>query len=282
MDEQELKEILSSMRAAGWQPELCDTPVPVSYSAVKCGLPTEMGDDYIDGYVLLPKELVGMHPSVFLPVSGNSMIDAGYEEGDKLRVQLGVTAYDGEDVYAWVDGGCTVKTLFTDEEGRHWLVPRNEAYDAIPLTDDMDVRIFGVVRGVEKASSRVSSRELLKSIRRTKDKQKQAKKMSAEEVDKQIVKVSGIVVHARQWYAVYRALLDKKLVQAGDYQGFCAHVKELLPEHKHLPSESELRRSAVGCFSKPFATWTDEKAPVHGKSYQGYYDAGEAMLKKLP
>lgn len=281
MDEQELKEILSSMRAAGWQPELCDTPVPVSYSAVKCGLPTEMGDDYIDGYVLLPKELVGMHPSVLLPVSGNSMIDAGYEEGDKLRVQLGVTAYDGEDVFAWVDGGCTVKTLFTDEEGKHWLVPRNEAYDAIPLTEDMDVRIFGVVRGVEKASSRVSSRELLKSIRRTKDKQKQAKKMSVEEVDRQIVKVSDIVVHARQWYAVYRALLDKKLVQAGDYQGFCAHVKELLPDHKHLPEAKEISRMAVQSFSKPVAMWTENDAPVSGNRFRDYLNIALTMGELL-
>lgn len=50
----------------------------------------------------------------------------------------------------------------------------------------------------------------------------------------------------------------------------------------HLPNEAELRRMAVGCFSKEFAKWTDEKAPVHGKNYLGYYDAGEAMLRKLP
>ena len=28
-------------------------------------------------------------------------------------------------------GGCTVKTLFTDEDGTHWLVPQNDDYDAI-------------------------------------------------------------------------------------------------------------------------------------------------------
>ena len=102
MDEKELKEILSVIEKAGWQPELCDTPVPVSYHAVKCGLPAEMGDDCIDDYVLLPKALVGMHPCVLVPVSGDSMIDAGYENGDKLRVQLGVDAYDGDDVFVWV------------------------------------------------------------------------------------------------------------------------------------------------------------------------------------
>lgn len=47
MDERELKEMLSAIEGAGWQTELCDTPVPVSYHAVKCGLPAEMGEDYI-------------------------------------------------------------------------------------------------------------------------------------------------------------------------------------------------------------------------------------------
>ena len=56
----------------------------------------------------------------------------------------------------------------------------------------------------------------------------------------------------------------------------------LLPDHGHLPHEAELRRMAVDCFSKPFDTWRDEKAPVHGQHYLGYYDAGAAMLKALP
>lgn len=277
MDEKELKEILSAIEKAGWRPELCDTPVPVSYQAVKCGIPTDMGDECIDDYILLPKAVVGTHPYVLVPVSGDSMIDAGYENGDKLRVQLGVDAYDGDDVFVWVDGGCTVKTLFTDEDGNRWLVPRNDTYDAIPLTEDMDVRVFGVVRSVEKVSPRNSSRELLKSIRRTKEKQKQAKRMSAEMVDRQMVAVSGIVVHARQWYAVYRALLDKNLVQAGDYQGFCAHVRELVPEHKHLPEAKEISRMAVQSFSKPVTMWTENDAPVRGNRFRDYLNIALEM-----
>ena len=39
---------------------------------------------------------------------------------------------------------------------------------------------------------------------------------------------------------------------------------------------------AAGCFSKPFDTWTDATAPVHGEVYLKYYRAGEAMLEKLP
>ena len=63
---------------------------------------------------------------------------------------------------------------------------------------------------------------------------------------------------------------------------FCDLVCCVLPDHEHLPQEAELRRMAVDCFSKPFKTWSDERAPVHGQHYLGYYDAGAAMLKKLP
>ena len=63
---------------------------------------------------------------------------------------------------------------------------------------------------------------------------------------------------------------------------FCDLLSYVLPDHGHLPHEAELRRMAVECFSKPFDTWRDEKAPVHGQHFLGYYDAGAAMLKALP
>ncbi len=277
MDGKELKEILDGMWQAGWAVELCDTPVPVSENPVMCGMPTEMGDDVVDDYVLLPKALVGMTPYVLVPVKGDSMLDAGYEEGDQLRVQLGVDAYDGDDVFVWVDGGCTVKTLFSDEEGKRWLVPQNDTYDAILLKEDMDVRVFGVVRGVEKGRSRPSSRVLLQSIRRTKEKWKKAEKLTPIEVDERIKAVSDIVVHARQWYAVFRALLDMDLVQRGDYQAFCWRVKALLPEHRHLPDAKEVSRMAVQSFSKPVAMWTENDAPVRGMRFRDYLNIALTM-----
>jgi len=77
-------------------------------------------------------------------------------------------------------------------------------------------------------------------------------------------------------------LMDRGYVPKNRYDLFCDLVGYVLPDHRHLPQEAELRRMAVDCFSKPFKTWTDEKAPVHGQHYLGYYDAGAAMLKALP
>ena len=281
MKEEELKDLLRLLSEAGVKAEMCDKPVPVSGSSAICGYPTEPGDYDLSDYVLLPKELMGIHPEMFVPVEGESMLDAGYEPGDQLRIRFGVTPHDNEDVLAWIDGRCTVKTLFTDEDGQKWLVPRNEEYDAIMLTEEMDVRILGVVLSVEKPSSRASSRGLLQSIRRTKNKMKAAKKLTVEEVDERIVKIGPMVVHARQWFSVYRALLDKTLTEENDFLSFCNRVKRLLPDHEHLPDPKELSKMNVLSFTKPLSMWVESNAPVKGQRFRDYLRIGMTMSNLL-
>ena len=281
MDTEELKDLLRLLSDAGVKAELCDKPVPVSGNCAVCGNPTEPGDYDLSEYVLLPKELMGIHPEMLVPVEGESMIDAGYEPGDQLRIRFGVTAHDGDNVLIWIDGRCTVKTLFTDEDGQKWLVPQNEEYDSILLNEEMDVRILGVVVAVVKASSRVSSRSLLQAIRRTKNKMKAAKKLTNEEVDERIVKIGPLVVHARQWFSVYRALLDKELTEADDFLSFCNRVKRLLPDHKHLPDYKDLMRINVLSFSKPLSMWVESNAPVRGQRFRDYLRIGMTMSNLL-
>ena len=172
-----------------------------------------------------------------------------------------------------------------DEHGRHWLVPANKKYNPTLLTDEMDVRFLGRV----KCNLRIPSdslndvrRSISEYLQKTSSGEKTPRIPAREEVMEALLKVGPHINMGRHWLGPCRVLMDCGYIPKERYDLFCEMVCYVLPEHKHLPSESELRRSAVSCFSKPFATWTDEKAPVHGKSYQGYYDAGEAMLKKLP
>jgi len=281
MDEKELKEILTLLEEQGWKPMLCDTPVGVSYSTVKCGLPTEMGDESIDDYWLVPKALTGMHPEMMIRADGDSMIDAGYEDGDLLRVRFGVTAHDGDNVLAWLDGQCTVKTLFSDEDGLRWLVPQNDSYDAIPLREEVDFRILAVVVGVEKASVRTSSRKALTAIRRMKNKLRSARKLSREQVDELIVRIGDSVQHARQWYAVMRPMVDAEVQDETDFDGFCSRVCRLLPQHKHLPDPKEVQRMAVLSFAKPVSMWVECDAPVTGKRFRDYLAIALCMASYL-
>lgn len=181
MDKQEIREVLEMLRTAGVRPMLCTQMVPVSLQAAKCGAPTEVFDQEIDDYMQLPKALVGMNPEMMIPVSGDSMIDAGYEEGDLLQVRMNAPYRDLDNVLVMVDGLCTVKTLFTDEQGQTWLVPRNENYRAILLNEEQEVRIMGVVIGVQKKSPRASVREVLMAVRRTKNEMQAMRKLTEQE-----------------------------------------------------------------------------------------------------
>ena len=274
---EELKEIVETLSKQGWNPMVCDTPIGISNNSVKCGIPTGIGDENIDDYWWLPKSLTDMHPELMIRADGDSMIDAGYEDGDLLRIRFGVTFHDGDNVLAWIDGQCTVKTLFTDEEGMRWLVPQNDSYDAILLKEEMDVRILGVVLGVEKASVRASSRKAISSILRTKKKLKTARNLSTKQVDEQLIRIGEYVQHARQWYAVMRAMADAEVQDESDFDGFCSRICLLLPQHKHLPDAKELQRMAVLSFAKQVAMWVECDAPVTGKRFRDYLAIAKCM-----
>jgi len=281
MDEQELKELCALLDEAGMRYELCDTPVPVSLSGVPCGYPTDLGDECIDDYILLPKSIVGNHPEMFVSAIGDSMLGAGYEPGDQLRIRFGVAAHDGNDVLVTIDGAGMVKTLYTDEDGNRWLVPRNEKYDAILLKEEMNVRILGVVMGVEKASIQAPSRVLLQSIRRTKNKQRSASQLTEERVDKLIIQIGSEVRHARQWYAVFRAMVDYGVAGENETSQFCERVNRLLPEHEHLPVNKEMLRMCVQSFTKRVSMWNPDNAPVSGARYKDYLSIALMMGRLL-
>lgn len=271
MEEKELREVLSLLKAAGVDAMLCDTLVPVSGSPVVCGLLAEPGDEDWSEYVMLPKSVVGRHPELYIPAEGDSMRDAGYEPGDMLRVRLGVEPRDGDSVVVMIDGRCTVKSLGTDEDGKKWLVPQNERYNAIPLTNYMDVYMLGVVVGVEKASPRASTRTMLQAIRRTKNSLRTASRLTEKELDTLIVKISAEITISRQWYSVYRAMVDCGVWTMGDIQGFCNRVKQLLPDFNFLPDAKDLAsRMDVMSFAKPLTMWTERNAPVGGARFEEY------------
>lgn len=175
MMEQEIETALSALRAQGWRAELCDTPVPVLCPQLRCGLPSELGDVVAEDYYLLPKRVVGSRPVVLLCVEGDSMTELGIMPGDSVRVELREWADDGDVVVAELDGRVTVKVLYTDREGQRWLLPRNRAYDPLPIGPASQLRIYGVVVGVEHARPRSSARECEEVLRLMRQRQGTAK-----------------------------------------------------------------------------------------------------------
>ena len=98
----------------------------------------------IENYFPIPTEFMPNAETFMLKVKGDSMINAGIFNGDKILVQKQSDAQNGDIVVALVDDSATVKTFYK-EDGHFRLQPENDAYDPIILTD---VTILGKVIGV--------------------------------------------------------------------------------------------------------------------------------------
>jgi hypothetical protein len=215
------------------------------------------------------------------------MIGVNIHDGDLLMVER-TSRFNNQDIVAAkVDGQELLKTYYMDEYGRHWLVPSNERYDATLLTEDMDVKFVGRMIWNIQRDVHETTRNIRQAIERYLNKNgetlsKTQKLLTREDVERALLRIGPQVKKGRHWLGPCRILMDRCYIPQNRYDLFCDLLSYVLPDHGHLPHEAELRRMAVDCFSKPFDTWRDEKAPVHGQHYLGYYDAGAAMLKALP
>ena len=79
-----------------------------------------------------------------LRVRGDSMINAGILEGDKVIIRPQSSADNGQIVVARIEDEATVKRLLR-RNGQVWLMPENDNYAPI---DGTNAEIIGVVRGV--------------------------------------------------------------------------------------------------------------------------------------
>ena len=81
-----------------------------------------------------------------LTVSGESMINAGIFNGDKIVVRQQSTAQNGEIVAALIDGLATVKRFYK-EENRYRLQPENDTMEPI-YTDHVEIlgKVVGLIR----------------------------------------------------------------------------------------------------------------------------------------
>ncbi len=79
-----------------------------------------------------------------LRVRGDSMINAGILDGDKVVVRPQPSADDGQIVVAIIGDEATVKRL-SRKNGQVWLLPENENYDPI---DGSEAELIGLVNAV--------------------------------------------------------------------------------------------------------------------------------------
>lgn len=104
---------------------------------VAAGLPI-LAIENIESYFPFPAQMIPAGKELFiLNVKGNSMINAGIFNGDKLVVQKQSTAENGDYVVALVDDSATVKTFYK-EDGYYRLQPENDNMEPI-IVDHVEI-----------------------------------------------------------------------------------------------------------------------------------------------
>ncbi len=121
--------------------------IPFFSSKVEAGNPS-IAEDHIEDMLDMNSLLIRNPDTTFcVRVTGLSMIDAGIYEGDTLIVDSSITPVEGKIVIAALDGMLTVKRLgYT--EGKPFLLPENANFDPIPILENSEVHIWGVVTNV--------------------------------------------------------------------------------------------------------------------------------------
>jgi repressor LexA len=112
---------------------------------VEAGFPSPAEEELLDTLSLDDYLIENKEGTFILRVKGDSMIDAGIQEGDMVIVDRSKTARAGDIVIAEVDGAWTMKYL-RKRERRVWLEPANAAYDIIEPQEEL--KIAAVVTAV--------------------------------------------------------------------------------------------------------------------------------------
>ncbi len=126
--------------------------LPLFAEKISAGFPSP-ADDHVDKSLDL-NELLISNPATtfFCRVQGESMLGAGIHPNDLLIVNRELEADDGKIIICALNGELTVKRLLKHDQ--QWVLhAENPNYPDIPLHDELDIVVWGVVTNVIHALS---------------------------------------------------------------------------------------------------------------------------------
>lgn len=122
---------------------------PFIKEGVSAGFPSP-ANDFLENNVDLNKELSENPLATFyIKVIGNSMIDAGIDNGDILVVDRSLEPTDKKIAICFIDGEFTVKRLKLETD-HLYLIPENSKYQPIKISEENNFIIWGIVTYVIK------------------------------------------------------------------------------------------------------------------------------------
>ena len=115
---------------------------------IACGSPI-LASQNIDSYIPMPKSVVGVGEFFALTAKGDSMIEAGIDDGDIVIVKIQNYAMEGQIVVALLDDEATLKRYYLDRKHHSVILhPENKDYEDIIVGD---VEIQGIAIKVIKS-----------------------------------------------------------------------------------------------------------------------------------
>lgn len=125
-----------------------DTTQMAIVGSVPCGSP-EYEEENVEEYVSLPTAIFGKGDFFILRASGDSMIEAGIDDGDLVVIRKQICADDGDIIVALVDNQNTLKRLYHDNKNKKIILhPENKRLKDIVVDE---CAIQGVACHVIKA-----------------------------------------------------------------------------------------------------------------------------------
>lgn len=103
--------------------------------SISCGVP-QLEEEYAEEFVTLPVSMFGKGEFFFLRANGESMIEAGIDDGDLILIRKQSEAKDDQIVVALVNNENTLKRFFVDKK-QHCirLHPENKTMEDILVPD---------------------------------------------------------------------------------------------------------------------------------------------------
>ena len=105
-----------------------------------------LAEENIEEYFPVPAEMVPKGESFILNVRGDSMVNAGILNGDRVFVNQCSTANNGDIVVALIDDSATVKRFYREDDHIR-LQPENDYMDPLIVKDcEILGKVFGIYR----------------------------------------------------------------------------------------------------------------------------------------
>lgn len=123
--------------------------LPFISSGIKAGFPSPAAD-FDESKISLDNVLVRNREATFYAkASGTSMIGAGIDDGDILVIDRSIEPQNNKVAVCYIDGEFTVKRIKVEKDCVY-LMPENEAFQPIKVTDENLLIIWGMVTYVIK------------------------------------------------------------------------------------------------------------------------------------